>query len=226
MRILNRILFTLLFVLYGFVAIHAQNSLVYKDSVYLYTAISKSNIKTYNWLVNGVLDASKTNSIKVKWTGALNSIAALSVNAENAFGCMGDNLTKTYLIVDKFPYTISIIESTNTVPKTNTNPTGGNSASFKVAISGTTVAPTDSFTIWYSIDNVPQLPVSFAKGQAEGTVLLNNRDYENYTTGDITKKISIAYVEISSKDKLNFPVASMPSAVFKVYQSPKLRSID
>ncbi len=236
---INRIVFTLMLALTGFLPGHALTLEVMQDSVYTYTAVPGLSvpISSYVWSVsNGnIIGDSTGKSIRVRWTGADGSIGSVKVVPVEVNGCEGNLLQQSFTIRVAIPLgnpyaEISIDSIVNTAPKTTGNINGGNSSGFRIKIDSLrniTFGATDTISLKYWVNDTisnDTITYYFAPGATSGNVLLSGKHYENMNF--VSKDIEFTVLSnIYVNRALVFKTPELQPRSFKVLGRPQINKI-
>ena len=207
------------------------NTEVLRNQPYVYSVTPGSASYNFHWSATGgtstVIITVNNDSVNITWDGTLNSINTLSVYAEDKVSlCKGNIKSKQFKIVNALSYNGSVGSFANSCPKTATNPTGGNDASFLITVTATpAVTGTETVTVQYTIQGEGTGTATFAAGLSSETVYLNSKNYSNTTGSDIVKTVEITGLQISGRDAVSYPVGARPQGTFTISASPEISEI-
>jgi hypothetical protein len=180
-----------------------------------------SNV-TYQWY-NGQKIGQTSQSItlsalKPDYKQARDTIWAMVTNAT------GGEWYDTIFLKRCNSYVVTIDQFKNAFPKTFKSQ--GIDPSFKVHIVGTTVAKTDSFTLWYYIaeDAAVMDSITFNRGMQSGTVTIKGKNYENQFNGtvDVKRTVKVSKVQLHSREAVEFLKNAEPSGSFYIIHRPRV----
>jgi Fe-S cluster assembly scaffold protein SufB len=139
--------------------------------------------------------------------------------------------TDTFVLKRCNSFTVAMKVINNMVPKNGRN--AGTAAKFNVWIINATIAATDSFTVWYYVenDNLDTTSVTFGAGQQSGIVSIKTNPYNSYFTGnanksnDVERTVVILKAQISSREMVQIQKGATTSDKFYILHKPTIKEI-